>query len=126
MDKKLVCWKCGASIGDLPLPLARQAECRMCHSHLHSCKQCEFFDPQRANQCREPVAEFVQDKERANFCGYFRPGTNACTPGDSTRSRSTPADLDALFGLASDTQEGAESVSAAERSRKKLEELFKK
>ena len=98
----------------------------MCHAHLHVCKQCEFFDPQRANQCREPVAEFVQDKERANFCGYFRPRPDAHVTGDSIKTRVPPADLDALFGLTSDTQEGAGSLSGVEHSRKKLEELFKK
>ena len=126
MDKGLVCWKCGTSIEDLPLPLGRLVECRECRAQLHACKLCEFFDQRRANQCREPIADFVQDKERANFCGYFRPVPNACNAGDGSRTRTAQADLDALFGQASDTQEGAESLSAADRSRKKLEELFKK
>lgn len=25
------------------------------------------------HECREPTAEWVADKERGNFCGYFEP-----------------------------------------------------
>ena len=34
---------------------------------------CRFYDTGKAKSCAEPVADEVQDKERANFCGYFEP-----------------------------------------------------
>ena len=34
----LVCWKCGASLADLTLPLGRLEECRTCRAELHVCK----------------------------------------------------------------------------------------
>ena len=122
MDKGLVCWKCGTSIEDLPLPLGRLVECRECRAQLHACKLCEFFDQRRANQCREPIADFVQDKERANFCGYFKPRPRAYT----AVAQAPQADLKALFGLAAETGEETGSLSATEHSRKKLDDLFKK
>ena len=32
---------------------------------------CRFYDTRKAKSCAEPVADEVQDKQRANFCGYF-------------------------------------------------------
>lgn len=69
----LSCWRCGAALADEPLPLSRTAECRACRAELHVCRMCEFYDTTRANACREPVAEPVSDKARANFCGWFQP-----------------------------------------------------
>ena len=33
---------------------------------------CEYYDPHSYNECREPIAERVLDKEKANFCDSFR------------------------------------------------------
>lgn len=96
-DNGLVCWKCGASIGDEPLPLSRLAECRACRAQLHVCRLCAFYDTRVAKACRETVADEVKDKERANFCGYFQPRPNAYVPGES-KAKHTRAELDALFG----------------------------
>ena len=37
---------------------------------------CEFFDPNVPRQCREDGAEDVTDKEKPNFCDWFKPGYN--------------------------------------------------
>jgi hypothetical protein len=112
----LVCWKCGVSLENLSLPLRRLEECRACGAELHACRLCEFFDPAVAKSCREPVAEEVKDKSRANFCDYFRPrpGAHAGAPAaEATRSQ-----LEALFG-------GAPAGEApADEARSRLEELF--
>ena len=39
------------------------------------CKNCRFYDPTAYNECREPSAEVVREKERANFCDYFEAGS---------------------------------------------------
>jgi hypothetical protein len=98
MTTGLVCWKCGAGIGHEPLPLARAAECRGCRADLHVCMMCEFHDARAARQCREPIADEVRDKTRANFCGYFtvRPGAYRCE--DEAAMAAARAKLDALFG----------------------------
>lgn len=94
----LVCWKCGASLADLTLPLRRLEECRTCHAELHVCKLCEWYSVAVAKQCREPIAEEVKDKERANFCDYFKPRAGAYTKADLTAAERAKADLAKLFG----------------------------
>ncbi|MBM4218825.1 MAG: hypothetical protein FJ171_04135 [Gammaproteobacteria bacterium] len=67
----LNCWKCGAPLAHLDPPFARTDECRACRAELHVCRLCRFYDTSKAKHCAEPVADEVQNKERANFCGYF-------------------------------------------------------
>ena len=93
----LNCWRCGAAIEDEPLPLSRTAECRACRAELHVCRMCEFYDTTRANACREPVAEPVGDKTRANFCGWFRPRAGLSGAGNSAADEARRR-LDDLFG----------------------------
>ncbi|MDD5388449.1 MAG: hypothetical protein PHD37_03830 [Gallionellaceae bacterium] len=97
MNNELVCWKCGASLADLPLPLGRRAECLTCHAEQHVCRLCRHYDTAKAKQCRETAADDVKDKTRANFCGWFqpRPGAYAVSKGGDGDAK---AKLDALFG----------------------------
>jgi hypothetical protein len=85
---------------------------------------CEFFDAAAPQQCREPVAEHVPDKSRANFCGYFRISPHAFT-GSSEPSADARRDLDALFGDAS-PDAPAETDAVNDAARDPLEDLFKK
>jgi hypothetical protein len=94
----LVCWKCGASVTELPLPLSRLAECPKCRAYLHACRLCEFYDPRLTDQCREERAEEVLDKEHANFCDWFKPRPNAYRPPDKGKTQAAKSQLDALFG----------------------------
>jgi hypothetical protein len=118
----LVCWKCGASIASEPLPLARLAACPACHADLHVCRLCEFYEPGVANSCREPIADVVGDKERANFCGYFQPRPDACTGSGGDPAREARTRLEALFGNAPGGE--PESASDAGGARRRLEDLF--
>jgi hypothetical protein len=118
----LQCWKCGAAIEDLPLPLARAAECRRCGADLHVCRLCEYFDRRAARSCREPVAEPVNDKERANFCGYFRAQPGAFAPADTAGAEAAKTALDSLFGNPAPGGDAAPATSDAARSQ--LEMLF--
>lgn len=118
-----VCWKCGAAQPELLLPLARLAECPSCRAQLHVCRMCRYYDPRSAQQCREPVADAVADKERANFCGYFqiRPDTFAPPSGQSEDSR---RELEALFGGTASS--ASEPQNPEDAAREKLNDLFKK
>jgi hypothetical protein len=120
----LVCWKCGASLAELTLPLRRLDECRQCHAELHVCKLCEWYSISVAKHCREPIAEEVKDKERANFCDYFKPRDNAYSTANTDAAAKAQAELEALFGgrKATDTPQ----PSAADRARAELEALFGK
>ena len=67
-----------------------------CGAWLHCCRNCGLYAPGASNDCREPNAERVADKEQGNFCDWFRPAAAArsgvAAAGDA-RAR-----LDALFG----------------------------
>jgi len=124
MTAELVCWKCGAPLGDIPLPLSRFAECKACHAKLHVCRMCEFYDTSVAKSCREPVAEEVKDKTRANFCDYFRARPGAYAAGDDTAKKKAASELEALFGLSPGSAPA--SPSTADDARRKLDDLFRK
>ncbi len=115
----LLCWKCGASIAELPLPLSRVAECAACRAYLHVCRLCRFFDARAPKQCNEPDAEEVKEKERPNFCDYFRPSSRAYRKGDP-KLESAKAKLDSFFGSV------AEKEDKADVARGKLDDLFGK
>jgi len=125
MDENYVCWKCGASIQDWPLPLSRLAECTKCRSDLHVCRTCKFYDDRVAKSCREPIAEEIKEKTRANFCGYFvlRPGAF-----DNHGQQAATAARAALTSLFSDTP--ASTTEPAPNSptdaRRQLDALFGK
>lgn len=118
----LVCWKCGASLADLSLPLRRLDECRQCHAELHVCKMCEWYSLHVAKYCRETVAEEVKEKERANFCDYFKPRPGAYSAGNIDAATKAQAEFDALFGGG----KRSDQPSAADRARAELEALFGK
>lgn len=115
-----VCWRCGAALTDEPLPLARAAQCRACHADLHVCLLCEFHARGIANECREPIAERVVDKTRANFCGYFKPRSGAWQGRPETA-----ATRSALAALFEGSAEPAASPATAEAARTALDDLFK-
>ena len=120
----LVCWKCGASLAALTLPLRRLEVCRACNADLHCCRFCEFHDVTVAKQCREPVAEEVKDRTRANFCDYFRPRPAAWSAPDPA-AKTARADVEALFSGGSDESGGpATPDDPAARARAALEDLF--
>src|ERR1044071_1233191 len=125
MSHSLVCWKCGASLADYTLPLRRLEECRQCHAELHVCRMCEWYSVAVAKHCREPVAEEVKDKERANFCDYFKPRANAyqAPSGEAGKARS---DLEALFGGGKPAAPATPQPDAATAARAQLDDLFRK
>jgi hypothetical protein len=59
---------------------------------------CEFYDTSKAKHCREPIADEVKDKQRANFCDYFKPTPAAYRPEATSAADKARADLEALFG----------------------------
>ncbi len=88
------CWKCDEVI-ELPhgsRVLSRDT-CPKCDYDLHSCRNCQFYDPSKHNQCAEPQAEWVRDKEAANYCDYFSPspvlsaGKRSLSPAENAKKR---------------------------------------
>ena len=55
------------------LAIGRKDECQFCKADLHVCKNCEMYDPKVYNECKEPQADVQRERERSNFCDYFKP-----------------------------------------------------
>lgn len=118
----LVCWKCGASLAELLLPLSRRDTCPACHTDLHVCRLCRHFDAHRSGQCRELAAERVADKTRVNDCGWFVPRPEAYRGGGAAIANVTRGALDALF-VEAPASTGDDVGSAKPAT---LDDLFKK
>ncbi|HEY8519545.1 MAG TPA: hypothetical protein VIN61_05665 [Gammaproteobacteria bacterium] len=97
MPVELHCYRCGASLAKLSLPLSRRDECPQCRAELHVCRMCVNYDKRWRRACREDDAEEVKDKEKANFCDYFKPSPNAYDPAEREAADAARAALDALF-----------------------------
>lgn len=82
---------------------------------------CAYYEPRVVEQCTEERAEEVRDKERANFCDYFKPQPGAYIIRDTSKAQASKAKLDNLFGADSEARDNDDSDSA----RDALEELFR-
>ena len=91
------CYRCGASLEALSLPFSRQDECPECRNYLHVCKMCLYYDPHVPRQCREDGAEDVRDKDRLNFCDWFKPSGSAFDADRKAEEENAKSALDALF-----------------------------
>ena len=75
--------------------------CPKCHSDLHACRNCQFYDPSKNNQCAEPQAEWTREKEAANYCDYFQPNLTLYARGDRPAFKADDAKkkFDSLFKI---------------------------
>lgn len=108
-----VCWKCGAELRGVPLPLSRMAECPACKAELHVCRLCQFYDARTIRQCAEIRAEEVIKKDQANYCDWFKHRLNAFDARAHAKTGAAKSKLDALFGDAGPAAEAADPARAA-------------
>jgi len=92
-----ICFQCKKEV-TVDILISRKDVCPFCHADLRCCCNCRFHDLNSYNQCREPQADRVLDKNRSNYCDYF-------TFNDGNLSR--------------------KSKETKNMVRKKLEDLFK-
>jgi hypothetical protein len=95
-ERRVTCHVCSRTLTyDDVLP--RGSTCESCGADLRCCRNCAFYDPTAYNECSEPSAERVLDKDRANFCDYFtaRAQTGG---GEQSADSGAKAELDRLFG----------------------------
>ncbi len=64
------CFHCKKALDIADRP-GRGDACPHCSSDLKACLNCRFHDGAASNECREPSAENVAVKDRANFCEFF-------------------------------------------------------
>jgi hypothetical protein len=86
------CWKCRQKIEYPSGSRVRIRDtCPRCDSDLHACRNCQFYDPGKHNQCAETQAGWVRDKEVANYCDYFRPNPTLLASADGPASAADKA-----------------------------------
>jgi len=88
------CHRCGSEVA-LERVGARDT-CEKCRAYLHCCRNCEFYERGAHNDCREPNAELVAEKEAGNFCDYFRFAA-AAKPASRRPPEDARAELERLF-----------------------------
>lgn len=78
----LKCFHCGTELKYNDRVGIRE-ECPQCRNDVHVCKNCSFYDAKAYNECREPSAEVVREKDRANHCDFFQAGSGSGGGGKS-------------------------------------------
>ena len=78
-------------------PIGRSARCEKCGSDLRCCLNCRFHDLSAYNECAEPSAERVLEKDRANFCDYFSPAAAGAAGAGPAPAGDKLSELDKLF-----------------------------
>ncbi len=86
------CWNCGATLSYLEY--GRGDTCTKCGRDTRVCKGCIFYDKTQNNECRENQADRVVEKERSNFCDYFKPAQKG---GSAVSRDALKSAADALF-----------------------------
>lgn len=66
------CWSCRQKTV-MEDKVIRSDECPHCRFDMRSCKNCQFYEHGAHNECSEMISEYVQEKERSNFCGMYQP-----------------------------------------------------
>jgi len=87
------CFSCGESLS-FSVAVSRRDECPKCRADVRVCKNCRFYDAKVYNECREPQAEVIREKDRSNLCDYFQPGGQS---GGQNSREALLAAAEALF-----------------------------
>lgn len=89
------CFECGKK-NNIYDKVGFRSECD-CGADLHCCRNCKFFDVKAYNSCREPSADFIQEKDRANYCDYYQPGAEGSLQVGLSQKEDLKAKAEALF-----------------------------
>ncbi len=71
------CFSCQASLDIFSNGVSRNDSCPKCGRDVRACKNCIHFSPSSQWSCREHLTEQVLEKEKSNFCDFFKLGENA-------------------------------------------------
>ena len=93
-----LCYSC-KDVLDEKMEVFRSSVCPQCGKDLRVCKNCVFYSPGAHWDCRETVGEPVWDKERGNFCDFFRYKTDSSKGEDEADGSEKNEPLDAFNKL---------------------------
>ena len=63
---------CGAKASH---SISLASSCENCKSDLHTCRQCNYFDPSARFECSKPITTKIVNKNARNTCELFAPRT---------------------------------------------------
>ena len=109
------CAQCGTVLLDLQKPVGK---CPKCGFDLHSCKQCNYFDPGSRFECMQPVPERVTQKDAVNQCRYYQ--IRVMVERETTSGRPAPA-----AGPGPSRNGGSRGSSALDTAKRALDKLFR-
>ena len=95
-ERHFFCHKCKNEI-EFEVKMQRTDTCPHCGADLHVCMNCEYWDPGEPNQCREHITEYIADRERTNYCTFFK--FKSGEPEPAADKDAIKAKLDSLFNL---------------------------
>ena len=123
------CYNCKEELV-FEVKIGRRDLCPNCGAYLHACFNCEHWDPNVHNECKENQGEFIRDRAQGNFCLYFTFKT--VQEENFSEQDAAKARLEALFGGGGGAKPsapdpfGGSALSKEDEARAKLEALFKK
>lgn len=65
------CARCGHAMKHATVEA--DTTCASCGRPLHTCTNCAFFDTSARFECRKPISERIESKDKANRCQHFQP-----------------------------------------------------
>lgn len=91
----LNCFHCGKVIPENNL--GRQDTCENCGKDTRCCRNCQHYDKTCNNECREEQAMRQVEKEKGNFCDWFRARTGGSINASAPTKNDLKSAADALF-----------------------------
>ena len=64
------CSSCGAKA---PKQITAESTCPNCRAELHTCRQCNYFDPSARFECSKTITARIVNKNARNTCELFAP-----------------------------------------------------
>jgi hypothetical protein len=90
----VICHHCGSIHSSDGIP-GRSERCGVCGKDLRVCLNCSFHKPGAHYDCAETVQDPVREKDRGNFCDFFRPA--AGNPKSSRKQEDARRGFESLF-----------------------------
>jgi|SRR5215510_9583315 len=63
--------KCAACGAKAPTTISFESTCEKCSGALHTCRQCNYFDPGARFECRKSIPARIVNKNANNKCELF-------------------------------------------------------
>lgn len=71
-NDQIICYNCSRVLEhEMGQKVFRNEDCPHCEASMRCCRMCKHYDKTAYNECREPIADRIIEKEKSNFCDHF-------------------------------------------------------